>query len=101
MQSYSDKLGALFAEGNAFQEIWRQDGMALVDMQNGHPVFTSKIHFGYSDGISMTTIRGGPENYTPDHQQPCEPWLFVLLEDAQNYEVPEPRKLGLNGSFAV
>ena len=31
-----------------------------------------KIHFGYTDGISMT-IRGGPENYPPDHQQPCEP----------------------------
>jgi deferrochelatase/peroxidase EfeB len=101
MKSYSDRLCALFAEGNAFQEVWRQDGMALVDMQNGQPVFTSKIHFGYTDGISMTTIRGGPEKYSPDRQQPCEPWLFVLLEDAQNYEVPEPRKLGLNGSFAV
>ena len=101
MKSYSDRLCALFAEGNAFQEIWRQDGMALAEMQNSQPVFTSKIHFGYTDGISMTTIRGGPENYIPDHQQPCEPWLFVLLEDAQNYEVPEPRQLGLNGSFAV
>ena len=44
---------------------------------------------------------GGPEPYLPDHQQPCEPWLFVLREDATNYEVPEPRALGLNGSFAV
>ena len=47
------------------------------------------------------TIRGGPEQYRPDHQQPCEPWLFVLREDAVNYELPEPRELGLNGSFAV
>ena len=43
----------------------------------------------------------GPEQYHPDHQQPCEPWLFVLREDAENYVVPEPRQLGLNGSFAV
>ena len=101
MQTYTDRLCAWFAEGNAFREIWRQDGMALMEMQDGHPVPTSKTHFGYTDGISKTTIRGGPERYPRDHQQPCEPWLFVLREDAENYDVPEPRKLGLNGSFAV
>ena len=61
MQSYSDRVCAWFAEGNAFREIWRQDGMALMEMQDGQPVPTSKIHFGYTDGISRTTIRGGPE----------------------------------------
>jgi deferrochelatase/peroxidase EfeB len=100
MTSYSDRLSALFAEGGAFREIWRQDGMALTGMQDGKPVPTSKVHFGYTDGISMTTIRGGPERYPPDHQQPCEPWLFVLQDNAENYFVPEPRALGLNGSFA-
>jgi hypothetical protein len=70
MRSYSDRLRAWFAEGNAFQEIWRQDGMALTDMQNGQPVPTSKIHFGYTDGISMPTIRGAPEQYPTDHQRP-------------------------------
>jgi len=35
--------------------------------------------------ISMTTIRGGPERYTPDHQQPCEPGYSFLLDDAENY----------------
>ena len=84
-----------------FEEIWRQDGMALIEMQDGQPVPTSKIHFGYTDGITMPTIRGGPEQYRPDHQRPCEPWLFVLRDDAENYDVPEPRQLGLNGSFAV
>ena len=101
MTSYSDRLSAWFAEGDAFREIWRQDGMALMEMQDGQPVPTSKVHFGYTDGITTTTIRGGPERYHPDHQQPCEPWLFVLREDAENYLVPEPRTLGLNGSFAV
>jgi len=100
MALYSDRLVGLFAEGNAFREIWRGDGMALMDMKDGKPVPTSKVHFGYTDGISMTTIHGGPERYTPDHQQPCEPWLFVLRDDAENYFVPEPRELGLNGSFA-
>jgi hypothetical protein len=47
------------------------------------------------------TIHGGPERYHPDHQQPCEPWLFVLREDAENYNLPEPRELSLDGSFAV
>ncbi len=101
MESYSAKLCAWVTEGNAFQEIWRQDGMALMEMQNGRLVPTTKLHFGYTDGISTATIRGGPEKYHPDHQQPCEPWLFILREDAENYTVPEPRELGLNGSFAV
>ena len=101
MSSYSDRLCAWLAEENAFREIWRQDGMALIEMQDGQPVPTGKVHFGYTDGISTPTIRGGPETYHPDHQQPCEPWLFVLRDDAENYDVPEPRALGLNGSFAV
>jgi deferrochelatase/peroxidase EfeB len=101
MKSYSDRVSALFAEGNAFHEIWRTDGMAWIEMQDGKPTFTSKVPFGYTDGISMTTIRGGPEHYPPDHQLPCEPWLFVLREEAENYFVPEPKELGLNGSFAV
>jgi deferrochelatase/peroxidase EfeB len=101
MTSYSDRLSALFADGGAFRETWRYDGMALMEMKDGKPVPTFRVHFGYTDGISMTTIRGGPERYPPDHQQPCEPWLFVLLDEAENYFVPEPRELGLNGSFAV
>jgi deferrochelatase/peroxidase EfeB len=101
MASYSDRLVALLGEGGAFKEIWRQDGMALMEMRDGNPVPTSKVHFGYTDGISQTTIRGGPERYPPDHQKPSEPWLFVLLDEAENYFVPEPRELGLNGSFAV
>ena len=101
LTTYSDRLSTLLVEGRAFQEIWRGDGMALMEMQDGNPVPVSKVHFGYVDGISMTTIRGGPERYKPDHQQPCEPWLFVLLDEAENYFVPEPPELGRNGSFAV
>jgi deferrochelatase/peroxidase EfeB len=101
MASYTDGLTALFVEGGAFKEIWRGDGMALIEMQDGKPTPTARVHFGYTDGIGMTTIRGGPEHYPPDHQQPCEPWLFVLRDDAENYVLPEPRELGLNGSFAV
>ncbi len=101
MASYTERLCALFAEGNAFQEVWRQDGMALLEVQDGKPVFTAKVPFGYTDGISMTTIRGGPEKYHPDHQEPCEAWLFVLQEEAENYIMPEPKELGLNGGFAV
>jgi deferrochelatase/peroxidase EfeB len=101
MQSYTDRLVALFAAGNAFREISRQDGMALIEIQNGQPTPTARVHFGYTDGISMTTIRCGPEKYHPDHQEPCEPWLFVLQEESENYIVPEPWELGLNGSFAV
>jgi len=101
MKNYSERLSALFGEGGAFREIWRIDGLAWNEMQDGKPAFCSKVPFGYTDGISMTTIQGGPEHYPPDRQQPCEPWLFVLRDEAENYFVPEPRELGLNGSFAV
>src|SRR5258706_8355954 len=101
MTSYSERLSALFAEKAAFREIWRTDEVSWSEMQDGKPAFCSKVPFGYTDGISMTTVRGGPERYPPDHQQPCDPWLFVLQDDAENYFVPEPRELGLNGSFAV
>jgi hypothetical protein len=37
MKSYSDRLCAWFADGNAFQEIWRQDGMVLMEIQNDQP----------------------------------------------------------------
>jgi hypothetical protein len=99
METYSGRLTALFAEREAVDEIWRASGMALMEMQDGKPVPTTKVHFGYTDGISMTTIRGGPERYNPDHQQPCEPWLFVLLDEAENYFLPEPRELGLKRQF--
>ncbi len=101
MTAYSDRLSALFAERGAFHEICRVDGNAWLETVDGNPVPTAKVPFGYTDGISMTTIRGGPERYLADHQQPCEPWLFVLLDEAENYIVPEPHELGLNGSFAV
>jgi deferrochelatase/peroxidase EfeB len=101
MTNYSDRLSALFTKSGAFREIWRQDGMALMEMQDGKSVPTTKVHFGYTDGIGTPTIRGGPERYPPDHQQPCESWLFVLRDEAENYLVPEPRELGLNGSFAA
>jgi len=101
MTTYSNQLATLFAERGAFREIWRGDGMAWLQTVDGNSVPTAKVPFGYTDGISMTTIQGGPERYTPDHQQPCEPWLFILQDDAENYIVPTPRELGLNGSFAV
>src|SRR5260370_27893703 len=75
--------------------------MELNEMQNGQPGPTARGHCGYTHGISMTATRGGPEKYYPDHQQPCDSWLFVLQEEAASSIVPEPGALGLNGSFAV
>jgi deferrochelatase/peroxidase EfeB len=101
LRHYDLKLSALFKQGDAFERLWLGDGMALLEMQDGKPVPTTKIHFGYTDAISTPTVRGGPEPTTPDHQEPCEPWLFVLLEEAENYYLPEPPAFGTNGSFGV
>ena len=101
LETYSAKLSALYGSDGAFQELWHGDGAALTEMVNGIPVPVPKVHFGYVDGIADPTIRGGPEGNFPDHQQPCDPWLFVLLEEAPNYYVPDPPELGRNGSFGV
>jgi len=74
---------------------------ALMEIQESKRVPTTRVHVGYTGGISMTTIRGGPERYKRDRQEPCDPWLFVLMDEAENYLVPEPRELGVNDSFAV
>ena len=52
MTSYSDRLYAWFVQRDAFREISRHDGMALMEMRDGRPVPTAKVHFGYTDGIS-------------------------------------------------
>jgi hypothetical protein len=72
-----------------------------MEIQESKRVPTARVHFGYTGGISMTTIRGGPERYKRDRQEPFDPWLFVLMHEVENYLVPEPRELGVNDSFAV
>jgi len=101
LETHSARLSELCATGGAFHELWRGDGAALIEKVNGISIPVSKVHFGYVDGIADPTIKGGPEGNMPDHQQPCEPWLFVLLDDAENYYVPDPPELGRNGSFGV
>jgi deferrochelatase/peroxidase EfeB len=101
LESFSAQISSLCASDGAFQELWRGDGGALIEKVNGLPMPVSKVHFGYVDGIADPTIKGGPEGNMPDHQQPCEPSLFVLLDGAKDYYVPDPPELGRNGSFGV
>ncbi len=101
LEVLSAQLATLCASGGAFEELWRGDGAALTETVNGSAMPVAKVHFGYTDGLADPTIKGGPEGNIPDHQQPCEPWLFVLLDEAESYYVPEPAELGRNGSFGV
>ena len=74
----------------------------MTEMVDGKPTPVPKVHFGYTDGLTVTPrIKGGPEPVPPDHQEPCEPWLFVLSDDADNYQLPSPPALWRNGSFGV
>jgi deferrochelatase/peroxidase EfeB len=93
----SSLLSALLANG--FETLWQGDGAAFIEMEKGRPV--TKVHFGYCDPVTQVTISGGPGPYPADSQQPCEPWRFVLLDEAKNYYVPQPPQLGRNGSFGV
>ena len=102
MDIYSGRLTTLIQESSGFRQLWCIDGTLMFEMQDGKPVPVPKVHFGYVDGITITPrIIGGPEPVTPDHQKACEPWLFVLSEDAGNYKLPRPFELWRNGSFGV
>ncbi len=73
---------------------------SCLETTDGVPL--AKTHFGYTDGITATPrILGGPEPVAPDHQEPCEPWLFILSDDADSYHLPSPPELWHNGSFGV
>ena len=74
MKGYSDRVRAWFAEGNAFREIWRQDGMALMEMQNGKPVPTCQsslriyrrnqyAHHSRRPGTISAPITSGPASH--------------------------------------
>ncbi|HEY7118705.1 MAG TPA: hypothetical protein VH475_19095 [Tepidisphaeraceae bacterium] len=102
LEEHSACLDQILASNNAFTELWRGDGEALIEKdENGVPGYVRKAHFGYRDAITEPTVRGGPGPYPPDHQQPCDPWLFVLMDEAPNYYIPDPPELGRNGSFGV
>ena len=79
----------------------RAPRMALMETQNGRASAYCQNSLRIYRRNQYAHHPRRPGAYHPDHQQPCEPWLFVLREDAVNYVVPEPRELGLNGSFAV
>ena len=61
MATYSDRLSALFAEGERFKKSGvPTEGVAGNGRWQTEPC--AKVPFGYTDGISMTTIRGGPND---------------------------------------
>jgi len=102
MQQYSDRLIALIEQGGAFEPLCQVDGAAMTEMVDGKPTPVPKVHFGYTDGLTITPrIQGGPEPVPADHQEACAPWLFVLSDDAANYDLPDPPALWRNGSFGV
>ena len=102
LEEHSSRLDALLARNNAFSERWRGDAEALIEPdEHGVRGYVRKAHFGYTDAITEPTVKGGPGPYPPDAQEPCDPWLFVLMDEAPNYYVPDPPELGRNGSFGV
>ena len=102
LEQHTQSLSRVLTANNAFLECWRGDGEALIEKdERGVPGYVRKAHFGYTDAITEPTVRGGPGPYPPEPQPPCDPWLFVLMDEAPNYYVPDPPELGRNGSFAV
>lgn len=102
LEEHACRLEAQLFHGSAFRQVWCGDGEALIEpSERGEPQYVRKAHFGYTDAITEPAIRGEPEPYPPDRQGPCEPWLFVLQDDAPHYYVPSPPELGRNGSFGV
>lgn len=80
----------------SYIELGRHDGAALPG---------DAAHFGYRDGLSQPTIDGVPLAGLPDHLPRAPVGEFLLGYPSQfdrfSYPVPEPPKLGVNGSFAA
>ena len=91
LESRSNALRSSFGRGGACTEISNFAGRAFPH---------GKIHFGYTDGISQPNIEGGARQI-PGMQPVIPTYHFVLLEDAPSYEIPQPQKLGLYGSFVA
>lgn len=115
-ESRSESVRQLFKDG--FEEIRHYDGNAFPD---------GKIQFGYKDGISQPNVDGFPYNKIDGGQYPVPAWNFVIKDDdyqldyegyeilppaskpesplktigAAPYKVPNPRVLGMWGSFAA
>ena len=91
-------LCAWFAQEPHFKRSGaKRDG--ANGMQNGQPAHVQSSLRVYPRNQYAHDSRR-PGNVSAHHQRPCEPWLFVLRKQRRT-TVPEPRQLGLNGSFAV
>ena len=102
LEHYGARLIGRFSQDGGFRLLWQTDGAAIIERRDGQQVPVPKMHFGYTAGITATPrLRGGPEPVAADHQEPCEPWLFVLSADADSYILPSPTRLWRNGSFGV
>src|SRR5262249_8867511 len=89
------QLRGLFA-GGGLAELSDHVGKALPD---------NRVHFGYKDGIAQPNIDGSSAEVSPDMQPVAPTGEFLLGYPSQwkdfAYPVPQPRALGVNGSFAV
>ena len=101
LEHYSTRLVAC-SGGRGYELLAHIDGMALTEIQDGKRVPVRKLHSGYTDRLTVTPpIRGGPERILAEPQQPCEPWFFVLLDESENYELPNPPDCWRNGNPGV
>ena len=102
MQGYSEKVGRLVCRRKCLSRNLAPgrdgvDGDARWPTGAYVPKFTSDT----PTESPCPRFAAARSSIAPITSGPCEPWLFVLREDAENYDVPEPHELGLNGSFAV
>ena len=101
MTSYSDRLRPVRRRAMRFERSGARTGWRLWRCMMASPCLLPRFTLVTPTVSARPPFAAVRNSITPDHQQPCEPWLFVLRDDAENYFVPEPRELGLNGSFAV
>ena len=101
MTSHSDRLSAWFAEDDAFREIWRKDGMALMEMQDGVPVPRPKfISATPTASVRPPSVaaRSGISQIT---SSPASHGSSSCGKTLRTTRCLSRVELGLNGSFAV
>jgi hypothetical protein len=81
MTLYSDRLTALFPKGNAYRELWRHDGPATMDADDGWPVSIA--------GARTDSANAGDETRNFHYDAEVGRAFLNLYRDNQTRDLPE------------
>jgi len=99
-----DRQSRDHAVAAAMAELDRSHGVTLLGVHEFSAPEGVPNPFGFRDNISNPSVEGSGVDPLPGEERPIKAGEFILgypSENGQNLGMPEPAKLGRNGSFVV